>query len=277
MVVLVAMPRNRTLAVLLVVVLTVVGVAGPASAGATAAPAHATDSTALAQEGNATDDGPNATDDGSATITVSASGTAQAQPDQAVLRVSSIAVAANSSAAADRLARNVTQLREALLAVNLSEDQVRTVRYDLFRQEPEREPRTAGANRTEFVARQTLEIRLNDTDRAGEIVDVAVGNGASQVEDVTFTLSEATRRDLQQRALREAVGDARGQAEAIAAAADLELAAVRSIATDGGGPVFARETAAVAADAGGVQTTVDSGPVTVTATVTASYNATATG
>ncbi len=268
------MPRIRTLTVLLVALVAIVGVAAPASAGATRTASPATDSAAFAQEGNATD-GPNATG-GPATITVSASGSAQAQPDQAILRVSSIAVAENSSTAADRLARNVTQLRDALLAANLSADQVRTVRYDLFQQEPDRGPERTGPNRTQFVARQTLEIRLNDTDRTGEIVDVAVGNGASEIEDVAFTLSEATRQQLQQRALGKAVGDARGQAEAIAAASGLELGDVRSISTADRGPVFARETAAVSADAGG-ETTIDSGPVTVTATVSVTYNATATG
>lgn len=265
------MLRNRRLTVLLVALVTVVSVAGPASAGAAGA-SSATDAAQLQQDGNVTT---NATAGGPATISVSASGSAQAQPDQAVLRVSSIAVADNSSTAADRLARNVSQLRDALLAANLTEDQVRTVRYDLFRQEPEREPAATGQNRTQFVARQTLEIRLNDTDRAGEVIDVAVGNGATEVEDVLFTLSEATRQQLQQRALEKAVADARGQAEAIAAASDLELGGVRSVSTDGGGPVFARETAAVSADAGG-ETTIDSGPVTVTAQVTVTYNATAT-
>jgi uncharacterized protein YggE len=268
------MLTDRTPAVLFVVLLTAVAVVGPASAGVVVAQST-TDAGALAQQGNATG---NATG-GTATVSVSATGTAQAQPDQAILRVSSIAVADNSSVAANRLARNVTQLRDALLAANLSEDQVRTVRYDLFRQEPERDrgPRAGGPNRTQFVARQTLEVRLNDTDRAGEIVDVAVANGATEVEDVTFTLSEATRRQLQQRALREAAADARGQAEAIAAAADLELAGVRSISTGGGGPVFEQERAAVTADAASAETTIESGPVTVTAQVTVTYNATATG
>lgn len=260
------MSRTRAIAIVVAALVVASGFAG-VSAAATPATDVQLSSTPAQQV--------NASGNGTATVTVSASGQARAQPDTAVLRVSSIAVADNSSVAAERLTENVSQLRDALLAANLSADQVRTVRYDLFRQDRDREQRAADRNRTRFVARQTIEIRLNNTSRAGEIVDIAVGNGASEVDDVTFTLSEATRQQLQRRALTKAVEDARAQAEAIAAAAGLELAGVRSVSTgDRGGPVVARETAA-AAQAGDAATTIESGPVTVTASVTVTYNATA--
>jgi uncharacterized protein YggE len=108
-------------------------------------------------------------------------------------------------------------------------------------------------------------------DAAGTVVDTAVGNGADEVQGVTFTLSDETRADLRQEALEHAMSAARADADTVASSADLSITGVQSASTGGGvGPVYEmRETAA---DAG---TTFDAGSVTVTATVDVTYVAAA--
>lgn len=199
-------------------------------------------------------------DNGTTTISASGTGTVEAAPDQVVVRVASTARADSPAAAVAALNRNVSQLRTALREANVSDDAVRTESFDLFDQ------RTR--NGTVFVARQSFAVTLDDTTAAGRIVDVAVENGATEVFGVAFTLSEETRRELRADAIDEAVTRARDDARAAARSAGLTITGVRSISVGNGGvgPFFERT-----ADAG---TQIDPSPVTVSATVSVTYNAT---
>jgi uncharacterized protein YggE len=204
-----------------------------------------------------------ATDAGNTTsITVTANGQASADPDEAVLTVVSRATADSPDEATRRLAENTTLLRSALLNTSVTEDRLRTVSFNLFERRHDRNDSTV------YVAEQRFEIRLTDTTAVGSTIDTAVANGATGVESVQFTLSEASQRDLRKQALTDAMDNARQQAETVAAAEGLTVASVRSISTGESffGPVgFSAERA---------DTVVEPSPVTVTASVTVQYNAT---
>jgi uncharacterized protein YggE len=73
----------------------------------------------------------------------------------------------------------------------------------------------------DFVARNTLEIRIDDVSRAGEIVDSAVQGGATSLQGVRFDLKD--RSSAEREALRAAVADARARAEAAAAGAGVSV------------------------------------------------------
>jgi uncharacterized protein len=69
----------------------------------------------------------------------------------------------------------------------------------------------------DFVARNTLEIRLDDVSRAGEIADSVVQAGATSLGGVRFDLKD--RAAAEREALRSAVADARARADAAASGA----------------------------------------------------------
>jgi len=101
-----------------------------------------------------------------------------------------------------------------------------------------------------------------------------VGNGATSVPGVSFTLSEAVSGELRQEALTAAVESARADAETVASAADASLGDVRSISTsDGGGPTPYYESRDDVGGGGG-STVVEPGTVRVTASVTVVYELT---
>lgn len=210
---------------------------------------------------------PNDTTDAT-TVTVAASGQASAQPDVAVLHLESSATAEDPGTAADRLARNVSRLRAALRAADVPADRITTSSYDLSRERPGPGP-TPGATDGDYVARQRLAVRVANTSRVGELIDVAVANGATAVEGVEFTLSDEQRSRLHRRALEGVMATARERAETVATAEGLTLTGVRRVTTgdDGPGPV-ATEAALASGDAG---TRVESGPVTVGASVRVTY------
>jgi hypothetical protein len=258
---------TRTLTVLALTVLLVAGLGGVA-ATATIGPQQIdgnVTATATVTVGNdsvadesVADDGNGADDANGATVSVSGAGEVSAEPDRALVFVAVTATGNSSAAAAATLSTGVATLREE---VNDSDvvDGVRTTDFQLF------ERRENGSEA--FVARQSFEIGVNDTNAVGEVIDRAVASGATEVSGVSFTLSDERRGDLRASAIDRAVDDARQQATAVAGSADLELGSIRTASVDGGGLAPTRQVAVAEG------TVIDVSPVTVTASVQLTYDA----
>jgi uncharacterized protein YggE len=211
-------------------------------------------------------------DAGAKTISVSASGEAEAEPDQAVLRVAVLARADDANAVREQIAENVTQMREALRDAGLSDDRIRTTSFRIEQEyrEENGERRPAG-----FRGIHALEITLSNVSRAGTVVDTAVENGADRVDGVELTLSEERRREVRADALRDAMENARANADVIAESANLTLEGVHTAATgDVRFDSVRAETVEADTAAGQARTEIESGPVTVSAQVQVTYNAT---
>lgn len=203
------------------------------------------------------------------TVDVSATGQVSAEADQAVIQVAVEARADDAETARERLAENVSSLRDGLADADVASEQITTSGYDIredYRDRPEGTEQRPG-----YVARQSFEITLDDTDRAGTVIDAAVGSGATRVDGVRFTLSTDRRDELKRDALEDAMDRADGKAETLATQSDMSIVQVRTVsaADYDYGPVSVE---AAAADSGG-STTIDSGPVTVTAEVHVVYDA----
>lgn len=207
------------------------------------------------------------------TISVGASGSAEGTPDEAVLSVAILATADSADAAREQVATDAERMRTALRDAGVRDDQVRTAYFHIG---PEyRYDRETGEQEvTRYRAVHAFEVTLDDIDRAGEIIDVAVENGASQVNSVRFGLSEEAQADLRAEALENAMGNADANARTLADASDLAVVGVHSVSTSDVSYPRYFESAAVADGAGGASTVIESGPVTVTATVQVTYNAT---
>ena len=222
--------------------------------------------------GSANAQGQNATDGQS--ISVAASGQAEAEPDQAILRVAVVAEGDDANAVRQQLAQNVSRMRAALADANVTDDDIQTVAYNIDQQFD----RTENGDRQPAGYRgvHAFEITLSNVSRVGEIIDVAVSNGANQVDSVQLTLSEERRREVREAALRDAMGNARANADVLASESNLSITNVHSVSTGDlqFSPVTATLTEA-AAKSGDVATNIESGPVTVVADVQVVYNATA--
>jgi len=93
-------------------------------------------------------------------------------------------------------------------------DAIHTLGYDLEQEfdftQGKRVPR-------EFLARNSIELRVDEIGRVGELLDVVVQGGATSVSGVRFDIQD--REKVEREALRLAVVDARSRAEAAAAGA----------------------------------------------------------
>ena len=201
-------------------------------------------------------------------ISVSSTGRGAAESDHAVVRVSVTSTADTADAARSSVAADSERMREALRDAGVADDAVRTVNYAIY---PRYDYRTEERELIGYQAVHAYAVEVAP-DRAGEVVDVAVANGADTVDGVTFTLSEEARADLREQALTQAMTSARADADAIASAAGLTVTGVQeasTVADYGYMPVYR----VAESDAAGGSTSFEPGPVTVTATVQVTYAA----
>jgi uncharacterized protein YggE len=210
-------------------------------------------------------------DRGDRTIQVAANGQAKTSPDRAIVRVAVLARADDADVVRERLGQNATRMREALRELGLADDQIRTVAYSI-----DQEYREEAGDRVPagFRGFHAFEITLSNVSRAGTVIDAAVENGAERVDQVELTLSEERRREVRAEALRAAMENARADAEVIAESANLTITGVHTAATGDLSFSPVRAEAMEADAAGQARTEIESGPVTVTAQVQVTYNAT---
>lgn len=113
-----------------------------------------------------------------------------------------------------------------------------------------------------FLASNALEVRVDDVARAGEIADAAVQAGATSLQGIRFDLKD--RAAAEREAIRLAVADARGRADAAAAGAGLAIDRVLKI-EEGERPPSPRPVMAMRSEAA---TVVEPGLIEVRSTVT---------
>jgi uncharacterized protein YggE len=206
---------------------------------------------------------------GERTITVSATGDVETSADEALVRVAVVSTSQNVSVARETVAENASSMRDALAELGVADDQIRTDSYDIYR---DRYGYEGDREEAPYRAVQSFTITLSNTSLAGPVVDAAVNGGASEVRGVQFTLAEETRDDLREQALREAMNRSRAEADVIANSSGLVVTGVRTASTTNvDRTAVTYDTAA--AEAGGTQ--ISSGPVTVSASIEVTYNATA--
>ena len=133
-----------------------------------------------------------------------------------------VTIAAESRARGPKEAQRATA--DAMNAVMaklkgaLPQDAIRTTAYDL---QPEFDYNNGRQTLRGYVARNTIEVRVDDITRAGDVLDMAVGSGATSVSGVRFDIKD--REGAEREALRLAVADARARAEAAASGGGVRL------------------------------------------------------
>ena len=188
----------------------------------------------------------------------------QVKPDQAKLDVGVVTQAATAQAAA---AQNATQLQatlDKLRAAVGSAGEIRTVGYSL---NPNYQyPRDGGQPTiTGYIATNTVQVTTTDLAGLGKVIDAVTQAGANRVQGLQFSVKDEGPPRAQ--ALRLAVQAARGNADAMAAAAGLKLGRVLLI--EQGTPEVIRPVAPrPMAAAAVVATPVEAGTVEVRATAT---------
>jgi uncharacterized protein YggE len=151
-------------------------------------------------------------------VVTSGDGLVQAVPDRAWITVSAESRASSPRDAQRKNAEAMKPVQDRLRAAGVPDEAIKTTQYDL---QPDWD---YSGNRRElkgYVARNTIDVRIDNVDRVGELLDMVVNAGATSVENIRFDLKERER--VEREALRLAVADARARATAAAAGAGMSV------------------------------------------------------
>ena len=166
----------------------------------------------------------------------------------------------------------MTQVINALAGAGVPRDSMKTTGYSIY---PEYQDSTIlnPIIKTYHVT-NTVQVTLDNVSLAGDVIDLAVANGANQVNSIQFMLSDAQAQTLRSTALKNAVANARADAGTVADAMGVNISGTRDVViSQGYTPVvynsYSGETMSAAKAA--VPTPVQPGEVTVTADVSIDY------
>ena len=184
-------------------------------------------------------------------------------PDQAWVSIASESRAQTPAEAQRIAAEAMTAVQSALGKAGLPADAIRTTGYSL---QPDMEF-TGGRSRVRgYIARNQIEVRVDNLDRLGAVIDAAGSSGATSMAGLRFDLKD--RSGIEREALRLAVQDAMGRAKAIAAGAGATLGAIVRIEEHADEsrpvPIMAMRAEAAAAP----QTPITPGEIEIAGTVT---------
>ena len=147
-------------------------------------------------------------------VAVSGEGTVLAVPDRAWVGIAAESRASNPKDAQRRNAELMTPVQAKLKAAGIPADAIRTVGYDLQQEFDYVNNKRISRG---YVARNSIEVRVDEIDRVGEVLEIAVGSGATTVNGIRFDLKDRAR--LEREALRLAVADATEKARSAASGA----------------------------------------------------------
>lgn len=216
------------------------------------------------------------------TISVSGTGTADTEPDLAVVRIGVEATGDDVRDVRTELAANAGALEDALRSEGVDEDAITTDRFRIRERIDEQRMRADGVEpetreeADEYVyyeGTHAFRVEIDRIDEVGTVIDAGVDAGADDVGRIEFTLADETRDELREEALEEAVGNARSEADVVATEVDATILDVLTVDTDGGGVTPVRGEYAVDSvqDDATPSTDLHYDDVTVTATVDVVY------
>ena len=156
-------------------------------------------------------------------FTVDGTGKATGIPDMAQLSVGVTKTASTVASAQDQTNSATNKIIEDLKKLGIAEKNIKTTNYDV---NPNYDYSRGGQNITGYTVIQTLEVDITPIDVANKAIDAATADGANLVNGATFTFSDKTKKELENKARIEAVSAAKEKAESLANAAGIRLGKV---------------------------------------------------
>jgi hypothetical protein len=157
-------------------------------------------------------------------VTTTGEASLSVAPDVAIVMISAEGRGKKTADAQKISADAMTSLQAALKTLALAPNAIRTTGYTLT---PEYDYFNGTQSFRDFLARNTIEVHVDDIKLLPSVIDTAGTTGATTVSGLRFDVKERARieRDL----LQQAVKDAMNRAEVIAAGANRQLGSAMRI------------------------------------------------
>jgi uncharacterized protein len=166
------------------------------------------------------------------TVTASGAGTSQAAPDTAEMSFGVTAMSANAKSALAEASKSAEQIASAVKKQGIAGEDIQTRDVSVYPQTTEQDGKQVI---TGYQASLSVEVKVRDISKLGEIITAANVAGANEISGPTFTIGDPAPARAE--AIDEAVGDARKSAEAMAEAAGKSVGEVLSMSSSDAGLV----------------------------------------
>lgn len=154
----------------------------------------------------------------SPTISTEGRASAKVTPDVAWITVTTESRALRTADAQKQNAAAMESVRSSLRAAGVLNDVIRTRSYSV---EPQMQYTDGKSKVIGYLARQSLEVRIDDLTKIGGIIDAAGGSGATSISDIRYDVKD--RSGIETRLLADAVRDGMKRAEAMASGAGKQV------------------------------------------------------
>jgi uncharacterized protein len=204
-------------------------------------------------------------------FSVSGTGKATGIPDTALLSVGVTKTALTVADAQNQTNTATNKIIEDLKRLGIEEKYIKTTDYNVG---PNYNYGRGAQNITGYTITQTLEVKISPIDIASKAIDVATLDGANLVNGATFTFSDKTKKDLENKARTEAVKMAKEKAQSLSATTGIRLGKIVDVQESNGytpRPVMMMASKAIEDNSGAGATQLAPGENSITIDITLSY------
>ncbi|MFH1145614.1 MAG: SIMPL domain-containing protein, partial [bacterium] len=165
------------------------------------------------------------------TITISAEGKVLAKPDVVKIQLSVVTEGKTATEVSKQGTEQYNAIVAAVKKLGVKAEDIKTSGYYLNPRYRYEQP--SGKSFIDgYELRQSLEVKVRDLDKTGEIIAAATKAGANQVGDFQLTVDDQEK--LMDEARLKAIAKAKEKGEAIAKAAGVELGEIVNFSENGG-------------------------------------------
>lgn len=211
-------------------------------------------------------------------ILVSGYGLSTTTPDKVTITFAVETVNPDAKVAQEENAANISKVVAALKNAGITDDNIKTTGYTMYSYVlSEYNPGAWANGTTVYKVTNSVQIVSYNVDNAGSYIDAAVQAGANSVSGLTFGLSDAKQIIERNAAIISAVKSARADADSVSSALGLHITGTGTINVNQGSlPITyanydATSLMKTATSGESVATTIESGEIKTTATVSIVY------
>lgn len=178
---------------------------------------------------------PGGGESGVRSISVNGTGMITLSPDMAIVSIGVQTQGEDAQSAVDENNALVAQINAAMTELGIAEVDLKTTNFSVY-------PNTryddeGGIGDISYMVNNSVEVTVRDLEIIGDVLADAVGAGANNIHGIQFDVAD--REAAYAEAMELAIVNARGRAEVLAGAGEVEIKDVHTISTFiGGGGIF---------------------------------------
>jgi len=210
------------------------------------------------------------------TITFSGTGEIFAKPD---LVTTSFSVLTQAQTVAEALSGNTQKMNaviDFMKSQGVAEKDLKTTNFNIFprheyqRAEPQIYPWPPGKSvLVGYEVDQSLEVKIRDLSKIGQILQGGADEGANQVGNLSFTIDKAD--ELKSQARKQAIDQAKAKAKELTSQLGVRLGKITNFSESGGFPIIFGISKALPEAAGGGVSQIETGENKIEVTVSITY------